>query len=95
MPAMILGNLIAIVNAFIFHKYITFRSSVKGIGIIYEFVKFFTTYSVSFFLSIILMPILVEIFYIQPNFSAALIIVICIFFSYYGNLKFSFKDTNL
>lgn len=92
MPAIVLGNLLAIINAFIFHKYVTFRSSIKGIGILKEFIKFFLTYSASFILSLVLMPVLVEVFHFQPNFSAALIIIICTYFSYYGNLTYSFKN---
>ena len=37
MSAMILGQIIATINAFIFHKYVTFKSEVKGKGFILEF----------------------------------------------------------
>lgn len=91
MSAMVLGQIIAIVNAYIFHKYITFKSTVKGKGIIIEFFRFSMTYGVTFCLSLILLPSFVEIFHITPKISAAIIILICTIISYLGHSRFSFK----
>jgi putative flippase GtrA len=92
MSAMILSQIIAIINAFIFHKYITFKSKVKGKGMIIEFFRFCLTYVVAFALNLILLPFLVEIFKIQPKISAAIVILICTVISYAGHSRFSFKD---
>ncbi|MFC2128727.1 GtrA family protein [Bacteroidota bacterium] len=91
LSAMILGQIIATINAFIFHKYITFKSKVKGRGIIIEFLRFCLTYVVTFCLSLILLPFFAEVFTIQPKVSALIVILICAVISYFGHLKFSFN----
>ena len=92
MSALVLSNIISIINAFIFHKFITFKSPVKGLKIIPEFLKFFLTYIATFSLSLILMPVFVELFGINTKISAALIIFICTIISYLGHSRFSFKN---
>jgi len=42
MSAMVLGWIIAIINAYVSHKYITFKSRVRGRKIIIEFFLFYT-----------------------------------------------------
>jgi putative flippase GtrA len=44
MSAAVLSNILAILNAYIFHKFITFRSEARGWAMIPEFVRFFSTY---------------------------------------------------
>ena len=90
MSAMILGQIIATVNAFIFHKYITFKSEVKGKGIIGEFFRFCLTYVVTFVLSLLLLPFFVEIIDFHPRTSGAIAILICTVISYVGHSRFSF-----
>ena len=84
MSAMVLGQIIATVNAFIFHKYVTFKSEVRGKGIIPEFFRFCLTYVLTFFLSIIMLPFFVEMMHILPRIAAAIIILICTVISYVG-----------
>jgi putative flippase GtrA len=91
MSAAVLSNILAIINAYIFHKYITFKSSVKGKGIIFEFTRFFSMYLFSFFLGLVLLPVFVELFHYDPKISAALIIPITTIISYIGHSRFSFK----
>jgi putative flippase GtrA len=91
MMAAILANIIAILNSFILHKYVTFKSKVKGKGILSEFIKFCTAYSVTFCLSLILFPIFVEVFHIPPKLFGALIIPVCAVINYLGNSRFAFK----
>lgn len=91
MSAMILSQVVGTVNAFIFHKYVTFNSKTAGKNMIYEFFRFCLTYAFTFFLSLILLPIFVEVFHHTPKMSAAVIIVICAAISYMGHLKFSFR----
>ena len=90
MSAMILGQIIATVNAFIFHKYVTFKSEVKGIGIITEFYRFCLTYVVTFALSLFFLPVFVEILHLHPRISGAVVILICTVISYVGHSRFSF-----
>ncbi len=90
MSAAVISNILAIVNAYVFHKYITFKSTVKGFGIIYEFLRFSTTYMVTFILGLFLLPLSVEILKITPKIAAALLIILFTGVSYLGHMKFSF-----
>jgi putative flippase GtrA len=92
MSALFLSNIISILNAFIFHKFITFRSQIRGWDVMPEFFRFFLTYIVTFCLSLVLMPFFVEIFKINTKISAALIILLCTVVSYLGHSRFSFKN---
>jgi putative flippase GtrA len=89
----LLSKRYAIINAYIFHKYITFRSGIKGIGILFEFFRFSTTYLVTFCLSLILLPFFVEITYMTPKIAAAFVILCCTVISYLGHSKFSFHHS--
>jgi putative flippase GtrA len=91
MSAAVLSNILAIINAYVFHKHITFRSSVRGKGILIEFARFFSTYLFSMILGLILLPVSVEVFGIEPRISAALLIPVTAIISYIGHSRFSFK----
>ncbi len=91
MCAMVLAQILAVINAYIGHKYITFKSEAKGKAIIAEFFRFSATYVVTFCLSLALLPALVEIGHIDPKISAAIIILICMGISYLGHSRFSFR----
>ena len=93
MLAVVLSSILSILNAYIFHKFVTFRSSVRGIAIITEFLRFSSTYIVSFLLGLILLPIFVELFHLDPKIAAALIIPITTIISYFGHFMFSFKSS--
>jgi putative flippase GtrA len=92
MSAAVMSNILAIINAYIFHKLITFQSTVRGKGIIIEFARFFSTYIFSIILGLILLPVSVEVLGIVPRISAALLIPITIIISYIGHSRFSFKS---
>lgn len=91
MSAMILGRIFAVINAYVGHKYITFKSEAKGKAIIAEFFRFSMTYVVTFCLSLVLLPALVEIGHFHPKIAAAIIILICTVISYLGHSRFSFQ----
>jgi putative flippase GtrA len=91
MSAAVLSNILAIINAYIFHKHITFQSTVRGKGILIEFARFFSTYLFSMILGLILLPISVEALGIEPRISAALLIPVSTVISYIGHSRFSFR----
>ena len=91
MSAAILANILAILNAFIFHKFVTFRSPLRGIAIVSEFFRFFSMYLFSFFLGLILLPVFVELFHLDPKIAAALMVPITTIISYFGHSRFSFR----
>lgn len=89
--AAVLSNILAITNAYFFHKHITFRSETRGVHGVYEYFRFSTTYLVTFVFSLILLPILVELFYLAPQLAAALILIVCTIASYLSHARFSFR----
>lgn len=91
MSAAILSNILSIVNAYVFHKYFTFKSTIKGLRIIGEFFKFSTTYIFTFILGLLLLPVFVEVLHVMPKIAAALIIGLCTGISYVGHMNFSFR----
>ena len=91
MSAAVLSHILAIINAYIFHKHITFQSPVRGKGILIEFARFFSTYIFSAMLALILLPVSVEVLAIEPKISAALLIPVTTLISYIGHSRFSFR----
>ena len=91
MSASVLGQIVAVINAFVFHKYLTFKSSAKGRELIKEFFRFTMTYGFTFCLNLALLPFFVEIFHITPKVSAGIIIFIVLPINYFGHSRFSFK----
>jgi putative flippase GtrA len=88
MLAAVLMSILAILNAYIFHKLVTFRSPLRGLAIITEFVRFFSVYLFSIFLGLVLLPVFVELFHLDPKISAALLIPITTIISYLGHFRF-------
>lgn len=95
MTAGVLSNIIATINAFLFHKYITFKSTVRGKAVITEFFKFYSTYTVTNVLGLALLPFFVEVMKIDPKIAGALLIPVVAIISYFGHSRFSFaKKSN-
>ena len=92
MSALMLGLIIATINAFIVHKYVTFKSRVKGKRLIPEFFRFFLTYVFTFTLSLFLLPFFVELINVHPRISGAMVILICTVISYVAHSRFSFRS---
>jgi putative flippase GtrA len=90
MMAAVLANIIATISAFLFHKHITFKSTVKGKGVIIEFFKFYSMYTVTNILGFALLPFFVEVLKIDPKIAGALLIPVVAIISYFGHSKFSF-----
>jgi putative flippase GtrA len=92
MMAAILANIIATISAFLFHKHITFKSTVRGKAVIIEFFKFYSMYTVTSILGLALLPFFVEILKIDPKIAGALLIPVAALISYFGHSHFSFKS---
>jgi putative flippase GtrA len=93
MSAAVLANIIATISAFLFHKHITFKSTVRGKGVFFEFFKFYSTYTFTNILGLALLPVFVEVFRIDPKITGALLIPIVAIVSYFGHSRFSFRKT--
>jgi len=92
MTASVLGNVLAITNAFFFHKHFTFKSKETGWGALREYCRFAGTYLVAFVVGLILLPVFVEVLGMTPQLAAAVLILICTVFSYLGHSRFSFRS---
>jgi putative flippase GtrA len=90
MTAAVLANVIATISAFLFHKHITFKSTVKGKGVIIEFFKFYSMYAVTNILGFALLPFFVEVLKMDPKIAGALLIPVVAIISYFGHSRFSF-----
>jgi putative flippase GtrA len=95
MSAMAFSNIITIVNAFIFHKFITFKSMVRGKAMIMEYFRFSTIYLFTFGISLALLPFFVEILNFNTKISGAFVVLISAVISYLGHSNFSFKNRAL
>jgi putative flippase GtrA len=91
MLAMVIARPLARINAFIFKKYVTFKSDFKGLGIIGEYFRFFMTYMGTFILALILSPVLDEVIGFHPRIGTVVIIIITAIGSYFGHSRFTFN----
>jgi putative flippase GtrA len=89
--AQIIGTLLAVINAYIGHKYFTFKSNIKGRKMVFEFLRFSITYGLTFLVSLMLMPLLVEVIKIKPIIAGIFVNLIVITTSYFSHSKFSFR----
>jgi putative flippase GtrA len=90
MTAAVLSNIIGTISGFIFHKHITFKSTVRGKAVIIEFFKFYSMYAVTIIIGLALLPFFVEVLKIDPKIAGALLIPIVAIVSYFGHSRFSF-----
>lgn len=95
MTAAVVANILAVINAYIFHKWVTFRSTTHGMDLLFEFMRFSSTYLVTFLLNLVLLPFFVEVVHLSPMVAGALVICCCTFISYLGHSRFSFKHRHL
>lgn len=94
MSAMATCYIISIINAFVFHKLITFQSNVITLSVVIpELLRFCLTSVFTLVLSLILLPFFVEILGYTPKIAAAFSIFICIVISYLGHSRFSFAKS--
>ena len=89
--ALIFSTIISTIISFVLHKYYTFKSKGKGIEIIYEFIRFCLTYSYTFLLSIIQIPIMIELIGLNDKLAGLINLLIVSAIHYFAHLKFSFK----
>ncbi len=92
MSAIFVSSIVAVLSAYIMHRRITFRSVSKGRLKFMEFFRFCATYAFTIALSIILLPVFVEIFRFSPKSAGLLVTLLCAILSYFSHAKFSFKD---
>lgn len=94
MIAMVLSFVVSVLNAFVWHKVYTFQSRARGMALLRELARFSSTYISVLVLSLLLLPIFVEIFGFSPKLAGALVILVCTAISYFGHSRFSFRKTS-
>jgi len=90
---MILAQAVSICQAFVMHRYFTFKSKTSGKAIVKEFGRFVMTYLGVCISAPVMLPIFVEGFGLSPRVAAAIITVITAIISYFGHANFSFRQT--
>lgn len=91
MSALILAQTLCIISAYIFHKHITFKSIAKGRAMGMEFIRFVFTYAVTVCIYVLMLPILVEVFHVEPRIAMLLLVAVTTVVSYFGHSRYSFK----
>ena len=92
--SVVCGHFISVINSFIFHKFITFKSKQGGVEIVYEFIRFSNSYIVTFFLNLSLISFQVEYLNLDPKIAGAISIPLCVIVTYFLLSKYSFKNRN-
>jgi putative flippase GtrA len=67
---------------------------VRGKAVIIEFFKFYSMYTVTNILGLMLLPFFVEVLKIDPKIAGALLIPVTTIISYLGHSRFSFRQDN-
>jgi putative flippase GtrA len=91
MLAALLTNIIAVTLAYFLHKHLTFKSKTKGRAAFREYLRFYMTYLFTSILSLILLPIFVELLKLDPKIAVAIIMLLLTGVSYVSHNLFSFR----
>jgi putative flippase GtrA len=89
--AQIVGWVVSVTNAYLLHKFVTFRSSARGRAAIAEFFRFMQTYVAMFLLGLALLPFLVEVVGLDPRIAALVATAIGVVISYVGHRYRTFR----
>ncbi len=87
MAIMIISYIVSVSNAYISYKFFVFKT--KG-NYLREYLRFYLVYGFAFILNIVLLPVSVEVFKINPLISQAAIVMVTVVFSYLGHKNYSF-----
>ena len=87
------SHLISVINSFIFHKIVTFKSKQKGLEIVYEFRRFFNSYIITFLLNLSLISIQVELLSLNPRIAGAISVPIVTVVTFFLLSKYAFNKT--
>lgn len=85
----VVAQVIGITNSFLVYRYLVFKS--RG-NIIYEYLRIYVVYGVSFVLGILLLALLVEIAGLHPILAQFFIIIVTVIVSYFGHSRFTFNQ---
>ena len=89
--ALTVGNIIGIINSYIWNKFFTFGSKKASKG---EVTKFLVIAIMQYFLNLLIVYICVDLVGISPELAGVIAISISVFFSYFGHKFWSFKGAD-
>lgn len=91
MIALMLSQVIGIMNSYLSHKFFTFNENQQRISV-EEFSRFTSVYVGIILLGLILVPLLVEVFEFMPKIAALVIIPLQVVISFKSHKNFSFRS---
>jgi putative flippase GtrA len=94
MLAMILGNIVAMLMAYSLHRNVTFRSTSAGKQLMKEFGRYVLTNYITLVLSVLLLPVFVEMLGASPKLAGLFVTMICTVISYFAHLRVTFRHAN-
>ena len=89
--ALTVGNIISIINSYLWNKFFTFKSKRRSMG---ESVKFFVIAIMQYFLNLLIVYSCVDLIGISAELAGLIAISISVFFSYFGHKFWSFKGAD-
>lgn len=89
--AQVVGWVIAVANAYVLHRRVTFRSGTRGRAAVLEFLRFMQTYVAMFVVGLVLLPLLVEVVGLGPRVAALVATAITVVMSYIGHRFITFR----
>jgi putative flippase GtrA len=87
---LIISNILSITNAYIGYKTFVFKT--KG-NYLNEYLRFYLVYGAMLILNLIFLPVLVEIFRVNPVIAQGMFVFVSFIGSYIGHKYFSFRST--
>ncbi len=85
---LVVSNLISITNAYVGYKVFVFRT--KG-NYLREYLRFYFIYGLILLLNLVLLPLIVELFKVNPVIAQGIIMFLNVILSFLGNKHFSFR----
>ena len=89
--ALTIGNIIGIINSYLWNKFFTFGSKKRSIG---ETIKFLVIAIMQYFLNLLIVYLCVDRAGISPESAGLIAISISVFFSYFGHKFWSFREAD-
>jgi len=90
--AQMVGWVIAVLNAYVLHRKVTFRSTTTGRAAWSEFFRFMQTYFAMFLFGLAFLPFLVEMVGLDPRVAALVATAVGVVISYVGHRFRTFRQ---
>lgn len=92
MVAIVLANVLAMIMAYTLHRVVTFRSDSRGTTQVKEFIKFLLGNITTMGISVVLLPVIVEVAGFNPKVAALFVTAFCALFNYFAHSRITFRS---